>query len=100
MPPRKEDWRALNICNDARGEACQITVWVNEYYENVDLGGDVFESVNPSIIPPDHLIIRDCKLQRVVHTGASAGLQAEIAEMQGREGFYFCGAYAVPGLGL
>jgi predicted NAD/FAD-binding protein len=100
MPGRKEDWRALNICDDVEGKACQITVWVNAYYDSVDLGGDVFETVNPRHQPKQDLIIRECHLQRVVHTKASAELQNKIAMAQGREGFYFCGAYAVEGLGL
>eukprot|EP00746_Dinoflagellata_sp_MGD_P081516 gnl/MRDRNA2_/MRDRNA2_32418_c0_seq1.p1 gnl/MRDRNA2_/MRDRNA2_32418_c0~~gnl/MRDRNA2_/MRDRNA2_32418_c0_seq1.p1 ORF type:complete len:841 (-),score=99.24 gnl/MRDRNA2_/MRDRNA2_32418_c0_seq1:112-2397(-) len=78
MPGRKEDWRALNICDDVEGKACQITVWVNAYYEGVDLGGDVFETVNPRHQPNQDLIIRECHLQRVVHTKASADLQSKI----------------------
>jgi len=100
MPGQREQWRAVNVCDDAEGAACQITVWVNAYYEGVDLGGDVFETVNPRHRPKDELIIRECHLQRVVHTKESAVLQDKIAELQGREGFYFCGAYSVTGLGL
>jgi predicted NAD/FAD-binding protein/2-polyprenyl-3-methyl-5-hydroxy-6-metoxy-1,4-benzoquinol methylase len=100
MPRNRDDWRALNICDDVEGAACQITVWVNAYYSGIDLGGDVFETVNPRHQPHEDLIIRECHLQRVVHTQTSAKLQENIAMSQGREGFYFCGAYAVEGLGL
>eukprot|EP00931_Biecheleriopsis_adriatica_P117666 TRINITY_DN93167_c0_g1_i1.p1 TRINITY_DN93167_c0_g1~~TRINITY_DN93167_c0_g1_i1.p1 ORF type:complete len:978 (+),score=135.61 TRINITY_DN93167_c0_g1_i1:175-2934(+) len=100
MPENRADWRALNVCDDTKGEACQITVWVNAYYDGIDLGGDVFETVNPRHLPKPELVIRECHLQRVVHTASSADLQARIAAIQGREGFYFCGAYAVEGLGL
>jgi len=100
MPRNKEDWRAVNVCDDLEGSACQITVWVNAYYDGVELGGDVFETVNPRHQPREDLIIRECHLQRVVHTQASVNLQRKIAAAQGRDGFYFCGAYAVEGLGL
>jgi predicted NAD/FAD-binding protein len=100
MPEQKSEWRSVNVCDGADGKACQISVWVNEYYSSVDLGGDVFETVNPRHSPKPETVIRECRLQRVVHTPASAALQAKIAEVQGREGFYFCGAYAVKGLGL
>jgi len=100
MPGEKSDWRAVNVCDDCKGEACQITVWVNAYYDGIDLGGDVFETVNPRQSPRPELIIRECHLERVVHTASSASLQAKIADLQGKDGFYFCGAYCVPGLGL
>jgi len=100
MPGKREDWRAVNVCDDQEGDACQITVWVNAYYDGIDLGGDVFETVNPRHAPRSELIIRECHLERVVHTSKSAKLQEEIAALQGKDGFYFCGAYCVPGLGL
>merc|ERR1712232_653386 len=95
-----DQWRALNICDDVEGKACQITVWVNAYFQDVDLGGDVFETVNPRHRPASDLIIRECHLQRVAHDSTSKERQAKISEIQGREGFYFCGAYSVEGLGL
>mmetsp|Transcript_5414 Transcript_5414/g.13119 ORF Transcript_5414/g.13119 Transcript_5414/m.13119 type:complete len:980 (-) Transcript_5414:67-3006(-) len=100
MPGKREDWRAVNVCDDEEGGACQITVWVNAYYDGIDLGGDVFETVNPRHAPRLEFIIRECHLERVVHTSNSAKLQAQIEALQGKEGFYFCGAYCVPGLGL
>jgi len=100
MPDDRAQWRAVNVCDDAEGVACQITVWVNAFYGPVDLGGDIFETVNPTRRPEEALLIREVHLQRVVHTADSARLQARIGELQGREGFYFCGAYAVPGMGL
>jgi len=100
MPEDKETWRAVNVCDDPSGKACQITVWVNAYYEAADLGGDVFETVNPCHRPKEELIIKEVHMQRVVHNVDSAELQAEIEAIQGREGFYFCGAYSVPGMGL
>lgn len=100
MPEKKSEWRALNVCDGVDGKACQISVWVNAYYNNTDLGGDVFETVHPLHSPKPETVIRECHLQRVVHDTRSAELQAKIAEIQGREGFYFCGAYSVKGLGL
>ena len=38
-----------------------ITVWVNAYYGNLDLGGDVFETVNPSRRPREELIIKEAR---------------------------------------
>lgn len=105
MPADRADWRALNVHDgrDAQGggeDGCQITVWVNEYYRDVDCGGDVFETVNPRHRPREELIIKELRLPRVVHTTAYKRLQESISQVQGREGFYFCGAYAAPGLGL
>lgn len=100
MPPNREDWRAVNVRDDTGGTACQISVWVNAYYGCDGLGGDIFETVNPTHTPKDELIVREVHLQRVVHTVKSAKLQQNIAEIQGREGYYFCGAYSVPGMGL
>lgn len=100
MPENRDDWRAVNVCDDVEGVACQISVWVNAYYGCEGLGGDIFETVNPRHRPKDELIVREVHLQRVVHTSKSAELQRAIAEMQGKEGYYFCGAYSVSGMGL
>mmetsp|Transcript_98524 Transcript_98524/g.175501 ORF Transcript_98524/g.175501 Transcript_98524/m.175501 type:complete len:924 (-) Transcript_98524:61-2832(-) len=100
MPGRREDWRAVNVCDDSEGKACQISVWVNAYYDGIDFGGDVFETVNATHRPKDELIVKECHMQRCVHNQDSKKLQAKIAALQGREGFYFCGAYSVEGLGL
>mmetsp|Transcript_61991 Transcript_61991/g.113436 ORF Transcript_61991/g.113436 Transcript_61991/m.113436 type:complete len:926 (+) Transcript_61991:36-2813(+) len=100
MPKQQDKWRALNLCDDLEGKACEITIWVNAYYSGVDLGGNVFETVNPRHRPHDDLIIRECHLQRVVHDSSSKERQQKISMLQGRDGFYFCGAYSVEGLGL
>eukprot|EP00811_Abedinium_folium_P035217 NODE_8029_length_1529_cov_3.349501.p1 GENE.NODE_8029_length_1529_cov_3.349501~~NODE_8029_length_1529_cov_3.349501.p1 ORF type:complete len:388 (+),score=47.65 NODE_8029_length_1529_cov_3.349501:288-1451(+) len=100
MPDNRAKWKALSVRDDSKNEAGEITVWVNEYYQGLDLRGDIFESVNPCPRPKDDLIVRECHMQRVVHTVNSANLQAQIAELQGREGYYFCGAYSVRGMGL
>jgi len=100
MPADRADWRAVNVRDDNEGVACEITVWVNAFYGSMDLGGDVFETVNACHAPAADLVVREVHLQRVVHDVHSAGLQAAIEELQGRDGFYFCGAYSVPGMGL
>uniref|UniRef100_A0A7S1AS70 Methyltransferase type 11 domain-containing protein n=1 Tax=Noctiluca scintillans TaxID=2966 RepID=A0A7S1AS70_NOCSC len=101
MPPNREDWRAINVCDNDEALACQISVWVNAYYgPDVDLGGDVFETVNARHRPELHHIIKETFMHRVVHSTDTGRLQSELAESQGREGFYFCGAYSVRGMGL
>jgi len=100
MPENMDEWRSVNVCNDSEGKACQLSVWLNAFYGSKDLGVDVFETVNPVTVPDQRLIVKEVHLQRVVHNVNSARLQAAISEAQGREGFYFAGAYAVHGMGL
>lgn len=110
MPPRREDWRVLNV-RVAEGEpAAELSVWMNAYFGDLqaaeggnELGpfkSDVFQTWGPHRRPQEGTLIRESQFQRVTHGVESVRLQRVVAELQGTEGFYFAGSYAVHGLGL
>merc|ERR1719401_635677 len=111
MPKSREDWRCLNIGLAEKESAAMLSVWMNAYYGSTDgalpsedgrapFTSDVFQTWNPHRRPAEGTIVRESHFQRVVHTEESARLTKAVAELQGKEGFYFAGSYAVHGLGL
>jgi len=110
MPRVREDWRVLNVGVADKEAACMLSVWMNAYYGDEDDAGDgtdpkpfksdVFQTWNPHFRPKESSIIQESHFQRVVHGHDSARLQRAVADLQGKEGFYFAGSYAVHGLGL
>ena len=101
MPRNRQSWRTINVRLDpTKHDAAMLTVWMNAYNPTSDYGGNVFQTWYDHVPPAQDKIIVRAHFSRVVHTVDTPGLHARIADVQGREGFYFCGAYAVPGMGL
>lgn len=75
-----------------------LTIWLNSYFPQAKFEGDVFQSWNPHSTPRN--VIKEVHMQRVAHTKLTAGLVEDIAAMQGRNSFHFCGAYVLLGMGL
>lgn len=75
-----------------------LTIWLNSYFPQAEFEGDVFQSWNPHRKPRN--VIKEVYMQRVAHTKLTARLVEDIAAMQGRNSFHFCGAYVLLGMGL
>jgi len=100
LPPRREDWKAFNICQDSRHDMCMLTAWLNQYYCNSTFTRDVFQTWNPHTLPSESEILKVVHFKRVVHTADTPSIIAEIKDLQGSYGFYYVGAYSVGGMGL
>jgi len=100
MPPNREDWRTFNVREDGPDGTCQITVWLNKFWGRNDLREDLFETWNPVGSPAAELTIKDVVLGRATYTGAMQELWPWIQAMQGKDGFFVAGAYAVEGMSL
>ncbi len=100
MPPKREDWRTINVHDGASSGLSCLTVWMNSYYYDRSFDGDVFQTWNPYHRPSETSILDETHFQRVVHTKSTSDIQASIAALQGQNGMYFCGAYSTPGVGL
>mmetsp|Transcript_13745 Transcript_13745/g.35588 ORF Transcript_13745/g.35588 Transcript_13745/m.35588 type:complete len:911 (+) Transcript_13745:68-2800(+) len=106
MPARQEEWRMLNVGLSEKEPSSMLSVWMNAYYG--EIGGDplgpfktnIFQTWNPHMKPKEDSIIKQFHFTRVVHTAESPRLLRRIAELQGTDGIYFAGAYAVHGMGL
>eukprot|EP00928_Gymnodinium_smaydae_P036687 TRINITY_DN25607_c0_g4_i1.p1 TRINITY_DN25607_c0_g4~~TRINITY_DN25607_c0_g4_i1.p1 ORF type:complete len:919 (+),score=80.64 TRINITY_DN25607_c0_g4_i1:89-2845(+) len=101
MPSDRADWRTFNVRSDAPDGACQLTVWLNSYWDRFDLKEDLFETWNAVHSPPSpDLVIKDIRLQRSSFTKDTFKVWEEIRQLQGRDGIYICGAYSIEGMGL
>lgn len=100
MPIDRSAWRPINVRLDNAAEAGMLSVWMNAYNPNADYGGNVFQSWFVHEAPSRHKTLIKADFSRVVHTVETPSLHARLHAVQGRENFYFCGAYAVAGMGL
>jgi predicted NAD/FAD-binding protein len=100
MPPDRAAWRPINVRLDEAFDAGMLSVWMNAYNPSTDYAGNVFQSWYQHQAPsPDKTLVK-ADFSRVVHTVETPALHARLSAVQGRENFYFCGAYAVAGMGL
>ena len=100
MPCKREHWRTFNIREDGPNGTCQITVWLNKFWDRNDLEEDLFETWNPAQMPRSDLMIKDVELARATYTRSMHKLWPWIQGRQGKDGFYVAGAYAVEGMSL
>jgi len=98
MPPRRCDWKALNVRRAKGQEMCELTVWLNVYYPKLLFPSEIFQTWNPHRQPAS--ILQEVHFNRAVHSEASPAIQKEIAELQGKGGVYYAGAYCMEGMGL
>lgn len=72
--------------------------WGVRGVQEATFDGDVFQTWNPFKRPAN--VLKDANFLRVVHTKATAQQLEQLAALQGKDGFYYCGAYTVFGMGL
>mmetsp|Transcript_21715 Transcript_21715/g.64677 ORF Transcript_21715/g.64677 Transcript_21715/m.64677 type:complete len:915 (+) Transcript_21715:79-2823(+) len=102
MPKEKEDWRVLNVASSESEKGCMLSVWQNAYYDmDPRFKGDVFQTWNPHRRPAEGTIEAEFHFQRVVHSAkTSRHLREAVDALQGKDDFFFAGAYAPAGMGL
>ena len=100
MPNDRSAWRPINVRLDDAVEAGMLSVWMNAYNPSADYGGNVFQSWFVHKAPSTAKTLIKADFSRVVHTVDTPSLHARLKSVQGKENFYFCGAYAVAGMGL
>lgn len=101
MPSSRSEWRALNVKSTTDDEQMsQLTVWLNKYYPELDFAMDTFETWNPHTAVPPSSVLGEVHFWRSLHGQDSNTILEDIAALQGRDGIYFAGSYAVAGMGL
>lgn len=100
LPVDRSAWKAFNICQDSEENMCMLTAWLNQYYANSTFTRDVFQTWNPHVLPAEADTLKVVHFQRVVHSADTPRILAEVAKLQGINGFYYVGAYSVDGMGL
>jgi uncharacterized protein len=102
MPPRREDWTALNYLVDRDGSQSMFTVWVNPVEPSLAGEAPVFQTWNPLFPPSPEAVLSAVKLQRAVVDAASEQALRDLDELHEAPGrrIYFCGSYAAAGVPL
>lgn len=100
MPPDRAQWRTYNVNENGPGGSCELTIWLNSFWGRENLKDDFFETWNAREVPEPELLIKEVPLQRCVIDTNMHKVWERISALQGKDGIYLCGAYAVEGMGL
>jgi uncharacterized protein len=102
MPPRRDDWTALNYLVYRDKSRSMFTVWVNPVEPSLAGAEPVFQTWNPLFSPSPETVLAAVKLQRAVVDAESAKAHADLESLHAEPGrqIYFCGSYAAPGVPL
>lgn len=100
MPPRRDDWTALNYLVHRDRSRSMFTVWVNPVEPSLAGAAPVFQTWNPLFAPSPEAVLAAVKLQRAVVGAESERARRELDTLQAEPGrrIFFCGSYAAPGV--
>jgi hypothetical protein len=93
MPRRRTAWSAWNAVGTPAGSAqpISVTYWMNRL-QNLDPNHDVFITLNPAEDPKN--IIDDIWYAHPQFNPDTDRAQQRLPEIQGRDGIWYCGAWA------
>lgn len=102
MPPRRDDWTALNYLVSRDESRSMFTVWVNPVEPSLAGAAPVFQTWNPLFVPAPDTVLAAVKLQRAVVDSETAKAQADLERLHAEPGrrVFFCGSFAAPGVPL
>jgi len=95
MPRRRSVWSSWNYLGgrDRQGdEAVSVTYWMNSL-QALDTDTDYFVSLNPLVEPDPAEVVQELAYDHPVFDANSLGLQQQLAQLQGRDRAWFCGAW-------
>ncbi len=98
MPRRKLVWSSWNYMSRTRPGPTEdagpvsVTYWMNKL-QNIDRRDPLFVSLNPAAPPRADLEIARFDYDHPQFDRAALAAQAQLAEIQGRAGTWFCGAW-------
>ena len=95
MPKRRRAWAAWNYLSDDQANLC-TTYWMNRL-QNFDMSYPLFTTLNPTDQPRDELIHAELTYQHPIFDKPALRAQAELAEIQGQNHIYWCGAWTANG---
>eukprot|EP00048_Salpingoeca_helianthica_P023595 m.25418 g.25418 ORF g.25418 m.25418 type:complete len:751 (-) comp8859_c0_seq1:31-2283(-) len=100
MPTDKTDWKPLNLfCDDHVGSP-MATIWMNRAQTNFGSSVNVFQTWNPIKPVRADAMLSEASFERPVIDHKARQAQRDLANMQGRDGLWFCGAFVEEGIPL
>lgn len=91
MPARRSGWAAWNVHKRPDGDV-SVTYWMNAL-QGVDHARPLFVTLNPSRAPRDELTFSRFEYAHPQFDRGALEAQARLPSVQGRAGFFFCGAW-------
>lgn len=91
MPARRSGWAAWNVHKRPDGDV-SVTYWMNAL-QGVEPERPLFVTLNPSHPPRDELTFGRFNYAHPQFDRRALAAQARLPSVQGRAGFFFCGAW-------
>ncbi|PZO85066.1 MAG: amine oxidase [Micavibrio aeruginosavorus] len=95
MPVRRKCWASWIYLNDTPKDekpAVSLSYWMNNL-QGLSTPTDVLVTLNPGRAPADGLVYDEHVFHHPVFDEAAIVAQSRIDSIQGKDGFWFCGAY-------
>lgn len=95
MPKEKKCWASWVYLSDTKedtNEHVALSYWMNNL-QGLDPAQDVFVTLNPTRRPQEDLIMDEHVFSHPIFDLKAIKAQGQIADIQGRDGLWFCGAY-------
>eukprot|EP01134_Creolimax_fragrantissima_P002920 CFRG2920T1 len=101
MPVDRSLWSSMNLQTTTRtaDNESEVTAWINSLQPMTDQR-DVFQTWNPSKQPREETVISRSFFDRPVVTLETENVLHELAQVQGQDNIWVCGAYSVSGVPL
>lgn len=93
MPRRRRCWSSWNYVGDGAAPAIGVTYWMNRL-QDLRADQNFFVTLNPPTDIPDERIFDETSFAHPQFDRAALDAQADLPTVQGRNGLWFCGAYA------
>ncbi len=93
MPKRKSAWASwIYLREDQNQENCTVSYWMNTL-QDIDENYPLFVTLNPQHQIAQDKVFAQFNYQHPVFDSQSIQAQSQIQNLQGKDGFYFVGAY-------
>ncbi len=93
MPKRKSAWASwIYLREDQNQENCTVSYWMNTL-QDIDEHYPLFVTLNPQHQIAQDKVFAQFNYQHPVFDSQSIQAQSQIQNLQGKDGFYFVGAY-------
>lgn len=103
MPTDKRDWLPMNVILPKEKDQTMFTMWcsaASKHWEDKTQLAPLFQTWNPIIFPKKELEEKRITFERPVVTMNTLKGMKKLNDLQGKNGVYFCGAYALRAIPL
>jgi predicted NAD/FAD-binding protein len=93
MPRRRKVWASWNYLGGAAGsESLCVTYWMNRL-QNIESSKPILVTLNPVVEPAADTVFGRFDYAHPLFDAAAVAAQRRLPALQGRDGFWYCGAW-------